>query len=63
MATVELRLVDINGYTVLDSRAVTRVPDDQAETEKARLLAELAPQDADAWDQPLYGYRVTTTAV
>lgn len=52
----ELRLIDPFGYTVPGT--VTTVPDDQADTVKANLLAEAAQYDSDYWAQ--YGHNLDT---
>ncbi|MYR75113.1 MULTISPECIES: hypothetical protein [unclassified Streptomyces] len=62
----ELRLLDPDGYTVPGT--VHTVPDDQASTVRAWLLAEVAVQNADEWNRFGAGYdardyRVRVTAV
>lgn len=63
---LELRLIDPDGYTV--PGAVHTVPDDQASTVRAWLLAEVAVQNADEWNRFGAGYdardyRVQSTGV
>lgn len=63
---LELRLLDPDGYTV--PGAVHTVPDNQADTVRAWLLAEVAVQNADDWNRfgaryDARDYRVQSIAV
>ncbi|MEU8740541.1 hypothetical protein [Streptomyces halstedii] len=63
---LELRLLDPDGYTVPGT--VHTVPDTQADTVRAWLLAKVAVQNADEWNRFGAGYdardyRVQSTAV
>lgn len=57
----EVRLIDINGYTVNHAEAVKVVPGDQVDAATLHLLNRVAVEDAATAGHPLHSYRVQET--